>query len=162
MGYITMPTIGLKVREAEYNNMRLRTLDLGGPDVLRPLLRHYYQEVDGLIYVVDSSDHGRCKQAKDELAQMLTEDALRDVVLLVFANKQDLPNAMTVDEVKEKLGLHRLHTQQWLIQPICATTGDGLYEGLDLLSHKLPARRHWSSSSSRVDRTCSGAPLQWR
>ncbi len=68
---------------------------------------------------------------------MLGEDELRDAVLLVFANKQDLPHAMTVAEVADKLGLHGLRQRKWYIQSACATTGDGLYEGLDWLSNTL-------------------------
>ena len=68
---------------------------------------------------------------------MLAEDELRDATLLVFANKQDLPNAMSVNDVTEKLGLNQLRNRKWYIQGCCATTGDGLYEGLDWLSNAL-------------------------
>jgi len=61
--------------------------------------------------------------------------------LLVFANKQDLPNAMSVEEITDKLGLHSLHTRQWHIQACCATDGSGLYEGLDFLGQVLTSRR---------------------
>ena len=44
---------------------------------------------------------------------MLREDELRDVILLVLANKQDLPNAMGVQEITEKLGLNDLRDRQW-------------------------------------------------
>ena len=54
---------------------------------------------------------------------------------------QDLPNAMTAAEVTEKLGLHNLRHRQWFIQSACATTGDGLYEGLDWLSRTLSSKR---------------------
>ncbi len=69
-------------------------------------------------------------EAREELGKMLNEDELRDAVLLVFANKQDLPNAMSVAEVTDKLGLHSLRQRKWYIQATCATTGDGLYEGI--------------------------------
>lgn len=52
------------------------------------------------------------------------KDELRDAVLLVFANKMDLPNAMTAAEVTDKLGLHSLRQRQWYIQSTCATTGE--------------------------------------
>ena len=61
--------------------------------------------------------------------------------LQVFANKQDLPNAMSVNEVTEKLGLNQLRNRQWYIQSTCATTGDGLYEGLDWLSNTLNKKK---------------------
>lgn len=60
---------------------------------------------------------------------MLNEDELRDALLLVFANKQDLPNAMNAAEITDKLGLHSLSRRSWYIQATCATSGDGLYEG---------------------------------
>ena len=77
------------------------------------------------------------ESARDELHRMLGEDELRDSILLVFANKQDLPNAMSASEMTERLGLHALKHRQWYIQACCATTGDGLYEGLDWLSATL-------------------------
>ena len=73
---------------------------------------------------------------------MLQEEELKDAVLLVFANKQDLPNAMKVQEVTERLGLNKLRNRQWYIQGSCAHTGDGLYEGLDWLSQALSKRKN--------------------
>ena len=67
----------------------------------------------------------------------LRRTQLREAVLLVFANKQDLPNAMNAAEITDKLGLHSLRQRNWYIQSTCATTGDGLYEGLDWLSSSL-------------------------
>lgn len=55
--------------------------------------------------------------------------------LLVFF--KDLPNAMNAAEITDKLGLHSLRQRNWYIQATCATSGDGLYEGLDWLSNQL-------------------------
>lgn len=68
---------------------------------------------------------------------MLNEDELRDALLLVFANKQDLPNAMNAAEITDKLGLNTLRNRNWYIQATCATSGDGLYEGLEWVSAAL-------------------------
>ncbi len=48
--------------------------------------------------------------------RMLAEDELREAVLLIFANKQDLPNAMNAAEITDKLGLHSLRNRNWYIQ----------------------------------------------
>ena len=79
--------------------------------------------VQGIIFVVDSNDRDRIDDSKDyehsakeELNRMLSEDELREAALLVFANKQDLPNAMKVQEVTERLGLNKLRLRQWYIQ----------------------------------------------
>merc|ERR1712050_778852 len=115
--------------------------DVGGQQKIRKLWRHYYQGTQGLIFVVDSSDRDRIEDAREELSQMLSEDEMRDAILLVFANKQDLPNAMSAAEMTEKLGLHGTRNRQWFIQSACATTGDGLYEGLDWMSRTLSAKK---------------------
>merc|ERR1712087_212744 len=78
----------------------------------------------------------------DQLHSMLADDELRDAALLVFANKQDLPNAMGVSEITERLKLNKLRNRDWYIQSSCAKTGDGLYEGLDWLSNTLKERNN--------------------
>jgi ADP-ribosylation factor protein 1 len=140
----TIPTIGFNVESVEYRNVEFTVWDIGGQHKIRALWRHYYQNTQGIIFVVDSNDRERIDQtndgdtsAKDELHRMLVEDDLRDAVLLVFANKQDMPHAMSVNEVSERLGLATLHKRKWHVQPACATSGDGLYEGLDWLTNAL-------------------------
>uniref|UniRef100_A0A3B5BMM9 ADP-ribosylation factor 4-like n=1 Tax=Stegastes partitus TaxID=144197 RepID=A0A3B5BMM9_9TELE len=109
----TIPTIGFNVETVEYKNISFTVWDVGGQDKIRPLWRHYFQNTQ------------------------LLEDELKDAVLLVFANKQDLPNALTVSELTEKLGLQALRNKTWYIESTCATQGTGLYEGLDWLSKEL-------------------------
>ncbi|ORX60993.1 ADP-ribosylation factor [Piromyces finnis] len=133
----TIPTIGFNVETVEYKNISFTVWDVGGQDKIRPLWRHYYQNTQGIIYVVDSNDRDRVQEARDELQRMLNEDELRDALLLVFANKQDLPNAMSAAEITDKLGLHSIKQRDWYIQATCATSGDGLYEGLEWLSQNL-------------------------
>lgn len=137
----TIPTIGFNVETLEYKNHRFEVWDVGGQDKIRPLWRHYFQNTNTVIFVVDSSDRDRIEEARDELAKILSEEALRDAILLVFANKQDLPNAMTVTEVTEKLGLENVSARHWFVQSACATTGDGLYGGLDWVSRTLTSTR---------------------
>ncbi len=71
--------------------------------------------------MVDSNDRERIDEAALELQKVLREDELRDSVLLVLANKQDLPNALRVAEVTDKLGLHSLRSRQWYIQVLNRT-----------------------------------------
>uniref|UniRef100_G1N3Z1 ARF GTPase 4 n=1 Tax=Meleagris gallopavo TaxID=9103 RepID=G1N3Z1_MELGA len=136
----TIPTIGFNVETVEYKNICFTVWDVGGQDKIRPLWRHYFQNTQGLIFVVDSNDRERIEEAADELQKMLQEDELRDAVLLLFANKQDLPNAMAISEMTDKLGLQSLRNRTWYVQATCATQGTGLYEGLDWLSNELSKR----------------------
>eukprot|EP01064_Diplonema_japonicum_P003446 TRINITY_DN1221_c1_g1_i3.p1 TRINITY_DN1221_c1_g1~~TRINITY_DN1221_c1_g1_i3.p1 ORF type:complete len:161 (+),score=52.59 TRINITY_DN1221_c1_g1_i3:225-707(+) len=112
----TIPTIGFNVETVEYKNVKFTMWDVGGQDKLRPLWRHYFNNTNGVIFVVDSNDRDRVAQARDELQKMLAEEELRDAVLLVLASKQDLPNAMTTAEVTDKLGLQSLRQREWYIQ----------------------------------------------
>merc|ERR1712014_262418 len=135
----TIPTIGFNVETVEYKNINFTVWDVGGQDKIRKLWRYYYTNTQGLIFVVDSNDRERIEAARDELARMVDDDEMRDAVVLVFANKQDLPNSMPAAEVTEKLGLHSMRNRKWFIQSACATTGDGIYEGLDWMSRTLSA-----------------------
>ena len=137
----TIPTIGFNVETVEYRNISFTVWDVGGQDKIRPLWRHYYQNTQGLIFVVDSNDRARFDDAREELHRMLNEDELRDATILVFANKQDLPEAATAAEITDKLGLSSIRGKNWYIQSTCATTGDGLYEGLDWLSRNLTTKK---------------------
>jgi len=132
--------LGFNVETVEYKNISFTVWDVGGQDKIRPLWRHYYQNTQGIIFVVDSNDRERAEDAREELHRMLNEPELSEAVLLVFANKQDLPKAMKPADVAERLGLSSLRTRVWHIQGCCATTGDGLYEGLDWLSDTLAKR----------------------
>ncbi len=137
----TIPTIGFNVETVEYKNISFTVWDVGGQDKIRPLWRHYYQNTQGIIFVVDSNDQDRIGEARDELHRMLNEDELREACVLIFANKQDLPNAMQAATITDKLGLNSLRQRTWFMQSTCATTGDGLYEGLDWLSSTLDKQR---------------------
>jgi len=133
----TIPTIGFNVETVQYKKITFTMWDVGGQDRIRQLWKHYYSDTDAVIYVVDSNDKDRSSEACEELQKMMSDDALRDAVLLVLANKQDLPHAMNANEMKDKLKLHQLRQKNWFIQPCCATTGEGLFEGLDWLSQQL-------------------------
>ncbi|KAG9510886.1 ADP-ribosylation factor 1, partial [Fragariocoptes setiger] len=133
----TIPTIGFNVETVEYKNISFTVWDVGGQDKIRLLWRHYYQGTQGLIFVVDSNDRERIGEAREEFMKMLQEEELNNAIILIFANKQDLPNSMNAAEISEKLGLNTLRNREWYIQSACATVGEGLYEGLDWLSNKL-------------------------
>jgi small GTP-binding protein len=144
----TIPTIGFNVETVEYKNIEFTVWDIGGQHLIRPLWRHYYQGTEAVIFVVDSNDRERIDGTDynddnvcDQLHSMLADDLLKDSVLLVLANKQDLPQAMSVDEVSRRLKLHSLKNREWYVQGSCAHSGDGLYEGLDWLSQTLRKKK---------------------
>ncbi len=109
----------------------------GGQALIRPLWRHYYQNTDALIYVVDAADKERLEEAKEQLHATLQADELKDAALLVFANKMDLPGAMSVRGLADELGLTQLRNRDWHVQGAIATKTEGLYEGLDWVVQSL-------------------------
>jgi len=128
------------VETVTYKNIKFNVWDVGGQDKIRPLWRHYYTGTQALIFVVDSQDHLRMDEARQELHRILGDREMRDVLLLVFANKQDLPTAMSPAEVTERLGLPKMRDRSWFVQPSCATSGEGLLEGLNWLGQNVKSK----------------------
>ncbi|KAF0496464.1 ADP-ribosylation factor family-domain-containing protein [Gigaspora rosea] len=137
----TIPTVGFNVETVTYKNVKFNVWDVGGQDKIRPLWRHYYTGTQGLIFVIDSQDRDRIDEARQELHRIISDREMRDCLLLVFANKQDLPGAMSPAEVTEKLNLHHMRDRAWYVHPSCATTGEGLFEGLNWLSQNAKAAK---------------------
>ena len=132
------PTIGFNVETVKYKNFHFTIWDIRDNDLR--YTKHYATggpHQTHLIYVVDSVDRERIEQSRDMLMAILAYEELKNAVLLVFANKQDLPNPMNATEVVRKLGLHSLRNRNWNIQETCAVSGDGLFEGLEWLSKQL-------------------------
>ena len=129
----TVPTIGFNVETVTYKNLTFNVWDLGGQSTIRPYWRCYYADTGAVIYVVDAADVDRVGIAGEELSAMLGEDELKDVPLLVFANKQDQDGALPAQDVATRLGLHLLKDRDWRIVGCSAVKGEGLNEGLDWL-----------------------------
>jgi len=126
----TVPTIGFNVETVNCPAAQTAVTfwDVGGQDRIRPLWKHYYELQKAIIYVVDSNDSGRLEEAKKELWNVL-RDVNFSIPLLVLCNKQDLPNAMSLEQIKTGLDLYTL-SSRWDAIPCCAITGDGLNEAL--------------------------------
>ncbi len=122
---------------------------MGGCDKIRPLIRHYISNTDALVGVIDASDRARLysdgkpngsfSTVQGVFATMLHEDELRNAALLIYLNKSDLANIMTVAEVRQCLELDgNQHKHRKIhVQACCATSGEGVREGLDWLAHAL-------------------------
>lgn len=68
--------------------------DVGGQDKIRPLWRHYYTGTQALIFVVDCADRERIDEARSELHRIINDREMKDAIILVFANKQDMENGI--------------------------------------------------------------------
>jgi ADP-ribosylation factor 1/2 len=136
----TIPTIGFNVESVEYKRLRLVVWDVGGQEKIRALWRHYYQNTDALIFVIDSNDIERLDEAKETLHTLLSDDLLRGVPVLIYCNKQDLPRAVSVPEIIRRIEIGSCIDHKWLVQG-CSAIGDngdnGLIGGLEWLNKVL-------------------------
>jgi len=137
----TVPTVGFNVETLKYKSITFTMWDIGGQDKIRPLWRHYYEGTDAVIFVVDANDRERINLVSLELSKLMAAPELRDSALLVFANKQDLPNSFSAAELMEKLQLSNLRCRDYFVQPCVATSGEGLHEGFDWISRILTDRK---------------------
>ncbi|PXF47878.1 ADP-ribosylation factor-related protein 1 [Gracilariopsis chorda] len=131
-------TVGLNVAKLRLPNERLLVWDLGGARALRPIWERYIDEAQAIIWVVDSTDTERMDESRDALKKLISRPHLKHSPLLVFANKQDLENAM--DPVKVSLALDMFsdaENRPQCVQPCSAETGDGLKDGIEWLIKSL-------------------------
>ena len=133
--------IGFNVETVTYKNIKFQVWDLGGQTSIRPYWRCYFPNTQAVIYVVDSSDRERIGISREEFRALLEEEELKDALLLVYANKQDLPGALSDSQIAEGLGLHDIRNRDWAIFKASAIKGEGLFEGLDWLSNALKNRK---------------------
>ncbi|KAI8849015.1 ADP-ribosylation factor family-domain-containing protein [Chytridium lagenaria] len=114
-----------------FNIKSMNVWDIGGQKAIRPYWRNYFDSTDVLIYVIDSSDKRRLEETGEELNQLLEESKLASVPLLVFANKQDLVDALPGDEIAIGLNLNSIRDRKWHICPCSAVQGEGVSEGME-------------------------------
>eukprot|EP01006_Ploeotia_vitrea_P056051 TRINITY_DN68058_c6_g1_i1.p1 TRINITY_DN68058_c6_g1~~TRINITY_DN68058_c6_g1_i1.p1 ORF type:complete len:187 (+),score=16.12 TRINITY_DN68058_c6_g1_i1:24-563(+) len=126
----TSPTQGFNVKSVKVDETDLNVWDVGGQENLRTYWSNYFANTDLLMYVIDSADTKRLEMAGVELNKLLEEDQLKEAPVLIFANKQDLENAASPDEIAKTLSLDSIRSRKWQIQGCSAKTGDGLSEGL--------------------------------
>jgi len=133
----TTPTIGSNVEEINYNNVKFQAWDLGGQENMRSVWDVYYLNTDGVIFVIDSNDKENYEESKNQFYKILQNDTLKNAVILIFANKQDLLTSKKVNEIIEIYELDSIKNHVWHIQPCSANTGEGLLTGIKWLSDQL-------------------------
>jgi small GTP-binding protein len=136
----TTPTIGSNVEELTYNNVKIQAWDLGGQESTRSVWDVYYMNTDGVVFVVDSQEDEYFEESKAEFYKLLKHPSLRNAVILIFANKQDLPGAKKVDKIIEDYEFNKIKNQIWQVQPCSAMKGEGLINGIKWLSEQLVFR----------------------
>ena len=137
---VRAPRWVLALRSGGAHSFKLNIWDVGGQTTIRSYWRNYFEQTDGLIWVVDSADVRRLEDCKKELDKLLQEERLAGASLLVFANKQDLSGALSMEDIAAVLELDKITTRRWQIQACSAMSGDGLIAGIDWMVDDISQR----------------------
>ncbi|KAH0917127.1 hypothetical protein HID58_024787 [Brassica napus] len=111
---VISPTLGFNIKTIIYQKYTLNIWDVGGQKTIRSYWRNYFEQTDGLVWVVDSSDLRRLDDCKMELDNLLKEEVL---------------NLESMDK-----------SRHWKIVGCSAYTGEGLLEGFDWLVQDIASR----------------------
>lgn len=79
---------GFNVEKVQYKNVLFTVWDVGGQEKLRPLWRHYFNNTDGLIFVVDCRDKDRIGRAASEFKVSLPDTHIVHCLLSCMWSKQ--------------------------------------------------------------------------
>lgn len=133
---VTNPTIGFNVEMIELEkSLALTVWDVGGQEKMRSVWGDYCEHTDGLVYVVDSTDRERLDASRREFELILKNEHIKNVPVVLLANKQDIPGALTAEDITRMFKVKKLCcNRNWYVQPCCAITGDGLAEGFRKLT----------------------------
>ncbi|CAD8125271.1 unnamed protein product [Paramecium sonneborni] len=130
-----IPIIAFNLEKIQSKQFDIIAWDIGGADKIRTFWKPYFQNSNGLIYVIDCSDKYRMSEAKEELHKLLLDTLLLGLPTLIYANKQDL-SQMSSSDLASELNLKKF-AKNWHIQPCCAITGEGLENGLKWIQDQL-------------------------
>ncbi|ONI06038.1 hypothetical protein PRUPE_5G036300 [Prunus persica] len=164
---VVSPTLGFNIKTITYQKYTLNIWDVGGQKTIRSYWRNYFEQTDGLVWVVDSSDLRRLDDCKMELDNLLKEERLSGSSL-ILANKQDIKGALTPEEIAKVLNLEAMDkTRHYEIVRCSAYTGDGLLEGFDWLVQDIASRRSMCWTNAYLEYFIFGCvlsdfSLRWR
>ncbi|KAM4771902.1 ADP-ribosylation factor-like protein 14 [Rhinophrynus dorsalis] len=130
--FSTIPTVGFNVEMIHTEkHLQLTMWDVGGQQKMRSFWCYYFENTDGLVYVVDSTNKQHIDESKKEFQLILQNELIKNVPVVLLANKQDLPGALNAEEITRKFNMKKhCSDRDWYVQPCCALTGQGLAEGL--------------------------------
>ncbi|XP_037655973.1 ADP-ribosylation factor-like protein 11 isoform X2 [Choloepus didactylus] len=153
----TLPTVGFNVEPLEApGHVSLTVWDVGGQSPLRASWKDFLEDTDILVYVLDSADEARLPEAVEELREILDHPSMADVPFLVLANKQEVPGALPLVEIRNRLGLGRFQDHCWELRACSALTGQGLSEALLAVRGLLKSRRCSCLRAGMMSRAGSG------
>mmetsp|Transcript_6695 Transcript_6695/g.11063 ORF Transcript_6695/g.11063 Transcript_6695/m.11063 type:complete len:177 (+) Transcript_6695:227-757(+) len=139
-----LPTVGFsieKFRLEALKNVKCKIFDMSGSGAYRNLWEHYYEECNGIVFVIDSGDRKRLTSVKEEIRQMLSHEEMgkNNCPILFLANKKDVKEARTPSELRSllKLDAKTMKERPYQIMATNALTGEGIIDGMAWLTDRL-------------------------
>ncbi|KAL2550389.1 GTP-binding protein 1 [Forsythia ovata] len=145
-----VPTVGLNIGRVEVSNAKLVFWDLGGQPGLRSIWEKYYEEAHAVVYVVDAACLSRFEDSKSALEKVLRHEDLQGAPLLILANKQDLEEAVSADELARYLDLKKLDESLYTFQGVSAFDGLGIKESINWLIDAMERSKRTESLRARA------------
>ena len=136
-----IPIIGHHIEVIKKNKVEIVTWDVGGSDKIRKFFQIYSKDADVVVFVIDSHDTHRFEELKRVIDVEFSDITISDAIVLIFANKQDLPNAVSTGELVDKLELKSKIKQNWTIQPCSTKTGKGIVEGFNWIQNEMNKKK---------------------
>ncbi|GMH42772.1 hypothetical protein BSKO_10691 [Bryopsis sp. KO-2023] len=148
----TIPTIGFNVEDVPHKTSKFTIWDVGGGDKIRPLWRHYFQDLDGVVFFVDSCDAVRLPEARDEFMRLFCVDKFDSLPVVLFANKQDRERCMSVEYIEQKMELHKIRGSPTICIGGSAFSDQVGEEILDWLVEAQASRQRMNSEKEKEDK----------
>jgi ADP-ribosylation factor related protein 1 len=133
------PTVGMNIAKFSYAGSPIMMWDLGGQLKMRSMWERYYDEADGVIFIVDAADPDRFEEARQTYLRVKEDDKLASIPIVIFANKQDKPGAQSVSGLNAEFFMNHGARGQEVAQifGVSAITGRGIDEALMYLTTQL-------------------------
>ncbi|EAY02313.1 small GTP-binding protein, putative [Trichomonas vaginalis G3] len=117
----------------------LRLFDVGGLGKYRELWLQIIKQCDGVVFVIDKSDHTRMSRVREEISEVLTECANLSIPILILANKCDLDKTLNENDISSITQISQYHVE-YAIKECSAVSGDGIISGRDWILQHIKAK----------------------
>ncbi|KAG0082390.1 ADP-ribosylation factor-like protein 8B [Podila epicladia] len=107
-----IPTVGFNMRKVTKGNVTMKLWDIGGQPRFRSMWERYCRGVNAIVFVIDAADQDKLEAARTELRNLLDKPQLANIPVLVLGNKNDLPGALTVDQIIEVMNLKQIANRE--------------------------------------------------
>ncbi|KAI4330874.1 hypothetical protein MLD38_029133 [Melastoma candidum] len=145
-----VPTVGLNIGRIKVSNSKLVFWDLGGQPGLRSIWEKYYEEAHAIVFVIDASSPLRFEDAKSALEKVLRHEDLQGAPLLILANKQDLSEATSAEELARYLDLKKLDERVYMFEAVSAYDGLGIKESVEWLVEVMERSKRTETLRARA------------